>query len=114
MTGDVYLIRVTPELLESTFVRDELGRRLSWEVGEPDADGVRDVTITVHAEDNLTKNRRCRSCKHRRAADTRRDGHLVHLTDDPWCAVACVEVDLDDAWLSVSDDFGCEFFEVKS
>ena len=113
MLGPNYLIRVTPELLDSTFVRDAQGRRLSWELGEPDSDGVRDVRITVHADDDLTKNRRCARCAHRRAPDARRDGHRIHLTDYPWCAVACVEIDLDDVWLSITDDFGCEHFEAQ-
>ena len=55
-------INIARDLLETLFTRDEEGNRLTIEVGEPDAEGFRDVTITRHPEDNLVVH--CRECVH--------------------------------------------------
>jgi len=58
-------IRISRELLEQAMergLRDVDCNRLTIEVGEPDAEGFRDVTITRHPEDNLVVH--CRECVH--------------------------------------------------
>lgn len=48
-------IRITPELLETLFTRDDRGNRLKIDLGDPDEDGFHTVTVTTDYEDNIMR-----------------------------------------------------------
>ena len=54
--GDTYRkVRMSPELMEEWATRDVDGNRISWEWGEPDAEGFYTPTATCHYDDNLIR-----------------------------------------------------------